>query len=129
MQEVRFSIIVTCYNQREFIRAAVDSALSQPGSAGSEIIVVDDGSRDGSAEVLESYADSIRLVVFPVNRGASDARNHGASLATGEYLVFLDGDDALMPWALDVYGKIIAGRRPTVILGRRRWFEGPVPKN
>lgn len=128
MHEVRFSIVVTCYNQSEFIGAALDSALAQSKSTKNEVIVVDDGSRDGSPAVLESYAESIRLVTFPENQGAIAARNHGAGLATGEYLVFLDGDDALMPWALDVYERIVVSRHPKVILGQALWFEGPIPQ-
>jgi glycosyltransferase involved in cell wall biosynthesis len=123
----RFSIIVTCYNQREFIGPALESALSQQG-ARNEIIVVDDGSTDGSCEVLESYAESIQIVMFRRNRGAIPARNHGASLAGGEYLVFLDGDDVLMPWALHVYNQIIVDRHPTVILARAIWFSGLIPQ-
>lgn len=126
MPGTRFSIVITSYNQRDFIRAAADSALSQRHPL-KEIIVVDDGSSDGSQEILEQYADSIQLVRFPSNRGAIEARNHGAARAKGEYLVFLDGDDLFMPWALDVYERIIAERHPTTIVSGARWFEGPVP--
>ncbi len=63
MQQTTFSIVITCYNQSGFIRAAVDSALRQTG-ASKEVIVVDDGSSDGSAEVLQSYGDSLRLAKF-----------------------------------------------------------------
>ena len=127
MQAPRFSIVITCYRQREFIRAAVDSALSQ-NNRSMETIVVDDGSDDGSAELLDSYAASLQLVKMPDNRGAIAARNLGASLAKGQYLVFLDGDDVLMPWALDVYARLIEERQPGYILARTWWFaNGPVP--
>jgi glycosyltransferase involved in cell wall biosynthesis len=127
MAAERFSIVITCYNQCDFIRAAVDSALAQPDTW-KEIIVVDDGSTDGSVKVLESYAGSIRLVKFTTNRGAIKARNHGASLARAEYLVFLDGDDVLMPWALDVYQRIAIERHPKIVLARSQWFEGSIPR-
>ena len=123
---MRFSIVVTCYNQADFIQAAVDSALTQP-NRGIEILVVDDGSSDGSLEILERYGDSIRLVKLPENRGAIEARNQGAARATGEYLLFLDGDDVLTPWALDVYERIVTERRPKIILGPNVWFRGTVP--
>ncbi len=90
----RFSIVITCYNQERFIRAALDSALSQCEPT-QEVIVVNDGSRDGSKEALEAFGDSIVLINFSANRGASEARNYGASLASGEYVVFLDGDECL----------------------------------
>ncbi len=118
---MRFSIVITSYNQRAFIGAAVDSALAQSHTA-QEVIVVDDGSVDGSVEVLEEYGHEIRLVKFAGNRGAIAARNRGAAEAEGEYLVFLDGDDMLMPWALGVYEQIVANRRPKVIFGETSWF-------
>jgi len=126
VQGVRFSVVITCYNQRDFIRAAVDSALAQRHAL-KEVIVVDDGSTDGSRELLEQYAGSIELVRFPTNRGAIEARNDGAARAKGEYLVFLDGDDLFTPWALDVYETIVAERSPKIIFGSLRWFEGAIP--
>ncbi len=127
MRPPRFSIVVACYNQRHFVRAAVESAISQPHPS-KEVIVVDDGSSDGTPELLDSFGDSIRLVKFPKNQGALAARNHGASLATGEYLVFLDGDDVWMPWTLEVYERLIAAQSPKIILGHRFYFQGEVPR-
>ena len=126
MPQLRFSIVVTCYNQRTFIQEAVDSAVLQRHPS-KEVIVVDDGSTDGSADVLRQYPPSIRLVVLPSNSGAVEARNHGAGLAKGEYLVFLDGDDALLPWALDVYERLIEERAPKIIAGQTAWFSGAAP--
>jgi len=123
----QFSIVITCYNQREFIEAAVESALAQPHPR-KEIIVVDDGSTDGSRTVLERYGDAISLVSFASNRGAIAARNEGAARAHGEYLVFLDGDDFLAPWALDVYERLVAMRHPKIILAKRFWFSGAPPR-
>ena len=122
----RFSIVITSYNQREFIKDAVDSALWLRHKP-EEIIVVDDGSVDGSQEILRQYGDAIRLVCFQTNCGRSAAANHGAALATGEYLVFLDGDDAFLPWALDVYKEIVKAKKPKMILGCMREFEGKLP--
>ncbi len=123
---IRFSIIITSYNQREFIKEAVDSALSL-GYKPAEIIVVDDGSSDGSQDLLRQHGDAIRLVCLEKNQGASAALNRGALLATGDYLVFLDGDDAFLPWCLDVYARIAEAKQPKLILGFMRWFEGPLP--
>jgi glycosyltransferase involved in cell wall biosynthesis len=119
----RFSVIITCHNQRDFIRDAVDCALSQ-ATAEKEIIVVDDASRDGSKEILEKYGIAIRLVPLEQSGGANVARNSGASVASGEYLVFLDGDDAFMPWTLEVYSAVIRAKHPKVILGNARFFWG-----
>ena len=122
----RFSIIITSYNQREFIKDAVNSALSLR-SAQTEIIVVDDGSTDGTQEMLRQYGDAIRLVCLETNQGAGSARNRGAALAAGEYLAFLDGDDAFLPSALDVYERIVQVKKPKMILGSMWWFKGMLP--
>lgn len=122
-----FSIVVACYNQERFVRQAVESALGQEYQS-KEIIVVDDCSSDGTADVLETFGESIILARLPTNRGAVAARNHGASLASGEYVVFLDGDDVLMPWALQVYGRLIAARRPKFMFGRCVIFRGKIPE-
>ncbi len=126
MPAPRFSVVITSYNQREFMRTAVDSALAQNRNL-AEIIVVDDGSKDGSQEFLESYGDAIQLVKFIVNQGAIAARNHGASLAKGEYIIFLDGDDLFMPGAFEIYERVVQALHPALILARRVWFEGTPP--
>ena len=126
MLPIRFSIIITCHNQRKFIRAAVESALSQPHLL-REVIVVDDGSTDGSVELLEQFSASIRLVKFSCNRGAIKARNEGAKQAKGQYLVFLDGDDVLRRWALTVYESLITECKPKIIAAKALWFQGEVP--
>lgn len=127
MSSPRFSIVIACYNQRHFVQEAVESALSQAHPS-TEIIAVDDASSDGTSEILEKYGNAIRLVKLAKNQGPLAARNHGSSLATGEYLVFLDGDDVLMPWTLQVYERLIAAHSPKIILGRRFYFEGEVPR-
>jgi GT2 family glycosyltransferase len=124
--ELRFSIIITFHNQRRFIEDALKSALSQRGST-FEIIAVDDASQDRSQETLSQYGDVVRVVCLAANEGACGARNRGAALATGEYLVFLDGDDAFLPWALEVYEQVVQVKRPKLILAGMRWFEGALP--
>jgi glycosyltransferase involved in cell wall biosynthesis len=122
----KFSIVITCYNQNDFIADAVNSALSLK-YPDKEIIVVDDGSRDGSKETLEHYGDAIQFKPLDANEGPNAARNRGALLAKGDYLVFLDGDDLFLPWALDVYDFVLASRKPSLILSSLRWFKGPTP--
>lgn len=126
MASVRFSIIITFHNQREFIQDALESALSQLNGE-CEIIVVDDASTDGSAEIMKQYADKVKVECLDVNRGACGARNRGAALASGEYLVFLDGDDAFLPWALEVYQQIVEAKKPAMILALMSWFKGALP--
>src|SRR5262249_8092619 len=118
-----FSIVITFFNQAAFVKDAVESALSQSHDL-REIIVVDDGSTDGTWELLAKYTGEVQMYRFPRNCGAIAARNYGATFATGEYIVFLDGDDALIEGALDIYERIITERHPTIILGQRWSFEG-----
>ena len=127
MSELLFSIVIVCYNEEGFVRQAVESALLQEHPS-KEIIVVDDASRDGTAGVLNTFGESIILARLPVNGGVAAARNHGASLASGKYLVFLDGDDVLMSRALEVYGRLITARCPKLILGRSAKCYGKVPE-
>ena len=126
MSDLRFSIVITSYNQRKFIRDAVKSAVLLRND-NKEIIVVDDGSTDGSQQVLARYGDAIRLVCRDKNGNCSVARNTGAALARGKYLVFLDGDDALLPWALDVYERIVIAKKPKMILGSLVFFHESFP--
>ena len=127
MSEPLFSIVIACYNQEAFVRRAVQSALAQEHPS-KEVIVIDDGSCDRTPDILDDFGKSILAVKLPVNRGAVAARNHGAARARGKYLVFLDGDDVLMPWALEVYARVIAACAPKVLLGRCVVCHGPVPE-
>jgi glycosyltransferase involved in cell wall biosynthesis len=122
----RFSIVVTSYNQLTFIATAVESALNQSFRP-AEVIIVDDGSNDGSAELLKRYDKTARVVLSSTNEGAIAARNHGAAMARGDYVVFLDGDDVLLPWALQVYDRLITKLHPVMIVGQRKWFQDDVP--
>jgi glycosyltransferase involved in cell wall biosynthesis len=122
-----FSIVVTSFNQREFIGDAVDSAVALEGSD-CEVIVVDDGSTDGSGQLLQRYRERVRLVLLPRNLGKGAARNAGVDIARGDYLIFLDGDDALQAWSIDVYQRIVEAMHPKVVLATMRWFEGRLPE-
>ena len=87
------SVVIPCYNGEEFVADAIDSALAQTYPY-KEVIVVDDGSTDGSLDVIKSFSDAIRWETRP-NRGGCAARNRGIELARGEFVQFLDADDLL----------------------------------
>lgn len=89
------SIIIPCYNAERWISEAIDSCLSQTYQ-NVEIIVVDDGSTDGSLAVIRSYGDKIKYLTGP-NSGGSHARNRGIAIANGKYILFLDADDLIGP--------------------------------
>lgn len=122
----RFSIVITCHNQQEFIADAVRSALGQ-AYASKEVVVVDDRSTDGSCAILRRFEGEIVLKRCETNLGANRARNRGAARAAGDYIVFLDGDDLLMPRALDVYDRAIAAASPQLVLGSLYFFKDAVP--
>jgi glycosyltransferase involved in cell wall biosynthesis len=92
------SIVIPCYKQAHLLGDAIESALAQT-YPNVEIVVVDDGSPDDPGAVVARYP-SVRFVRQP-NRGAAAARNAGIRASRGEYIVFLDGDDVLLPHALD----------------------------
>lgn len=89
------SVIIPTYNRRGFVTEAVASVLAQKGVS-PEIIVVDDGSTDGTERALEPFGDKIR-VLRRAHAGVSAARNSGIRSARGEWLAFLDSDDLWLP--------------------------------
>ena len=93
------SVIIPNYNYEKFIAETIESVLSQTYK-NVEIIVVDDGSKDKSLEVLEKFGDKIR-VIQQKNAGVSAARNHGVSFSKGEFIAFLDADDVWLPEKLE----------------------------
>jgi glycosyltransferase involved in cell wall biosynthesis len=90
------SIIIPAYNAEEWIAEAVQSAIAQTWPR-KEIIVVDDGSRDRTAEVARRFASKEVVVVSTQNQGAAAARNHALRLCQGDYVQWLDADDLLAP--------------------------------
>ncbi|HRJ71596.1 MAG TPA: glycosyltransferase family 2 protein [Terrimicrobiaceae bacterium] len=92
------SIVIASYNSAEFLPATLESCLAQTMPA-REVILVDDGSTDATGEVCARYRDRVRIHRVP-NGGVSAARNTGAGMADGDWLLFLDSDDILLPTAL-----------------------------
>ena len=101
--EIKVSVIIPVYNADKYVVYTVESALRQTLS-GIEIILVDDKSTDGSLQLLrERFGENerVRIVALPENGGVSAARNRGICEASGEYLAFLDSDDAMCPDMLE----------------------------
>jgi glycosyltransferase involved in cell wall biosynthesis len=98
---VNFSVVVSSFNYLPFIGHCIESVLSQD-YASLELIVVDDGSTDGSRDLIASYAGAgrIRKVFHDVNKGHGGAVNSGYAEARGDVVLFLDADDFLLPGAL-----------------------------
>lgn len=89
----KVSILIPCYNNGEWIQRAIDSALSQTYPE-FEVIVLDDGSSDNSLELIQQYGSRIRWESGP-NRGGNVARNRLLEMADGDWIQYLDADDAL----------------------------------
>jgi glycosyltransferase involved in cell wall biosynthesis len=89
------SVVIPVYNGGETIARAIDSALAQSFGGECEVIVVNDGSTDTTAQVLAAYGTAVRIIDQP-NHGLAAARNAGIAVAGGEYVAFLDADDVWM---------------------------------
>jgi hypothetical protein len=100
------SVIIPAYNAAATLSRAIDSVLAQTWPA-HEVIVVDDGSTDATAEVVKSYAGRVRYVGQD-NAGPSAARNQGVAMASGEWIAFLDADDWYYPERLAQHAQMIA---------------------
>jgi len=92
------SIVIPAYNYAKFLPFAVESARSQDYPK-FEVVVIDDGSKDDTAELMKQYSDPVRYV-YQDNAGLSAARNSGIREAKHDFIVFLDADDELMPGML-----------------------------
>lgn len=99
MDKIKVSVIVPVFNSSEYIGATLDSIINQ-NFDGFEVIVIDDGSSDNSLEIINEKlktSDIPNTVFHQENQGVSAARNRGIELSKGDYLVFVDADDYVMP--------------------------------
>jgi hypothetical protein len=113
------SIVVPAYNAERFVEPCLAPVLEQM-TAAHELVVIDDGSRDRTAAMVQELAlrhpaCAVRVVSQP-NQGLAGARNRGVAEARGDYLLFLDADDVLLPGTLDALGQVIATHAPDVIV-------------
>lgn len=100
------SVVIPLYNKEPIIGQSLQSVLSQ-SFEDFEVIVVDDGSTDGSVSVVESFSDERIHLIRQENGGPSKARNTGTCAARGEWIVFLDADDEFLPDALLVFSNLV----------------------
>ena len=113
---IQISVVIPAYNIEQYIERAIDSVLSQSRAA-DEIIVVDDGSKDATAEKVKAYGDKVRYI-YQDNRGLSGARNTGIREAKYDWVAFLDGDDEWLPDYLKLQTEILC-RNPDL-----KWSAG-----
>lgn len=121
-----FSIIIPAYNIGNLVKEAIDSCLHQEGIRPDEmeIIIIDDGSTDDTFSYILSYSTCPNVkVIKQKNGGLSNARNHGMNAASGDYILFLDGDDWLASNTLSVL-KRIAKPDEIIEFPLIYWFDG-----
>lgn len=119
----RVSVIIPAYNSAWCIRRAVESVLGQT-YRDFELIVVNDGSDDGTEQVLAAFGDRLRLISKP-NGGLSSARNAGIAAASGEFVAFLDTDDCWLPGKLERQVQLMESRSELALNSTAAWLEGP----
>lgn len=111
-----FSVVIPTLNRKALLQRTLETVFQQDHT-GAEVIVVDDGSSDGSVDYLASLGTRVRVIRL-TQRGPGAARNAGAAAAAGEYLAFLDSDDLWFPWTLATFEQIITRHdRPSYICG------------
>jgi glycosyltransferase involved in cell wall biosynthesis len=118
MQEVAnlVSVIIPAYNAASFIEETVQSVCRQTYQRW-EIIIVNDGSTDGTAEIINSFNDTRIVSINQENAGVAAARNKGLLHATGEFIVFFDADDLMSPHFLSVRVNVLQRDRETGYVG------------
>ncbi len=109
------SVIIPTYNMAEYVGEAIDSVLSQTYK-NIEIIIVDDGSKDNTREILKRYNSCIKYI-YQENKGLSAARNTGIRVSKGAFLAFLDADDMWLPEKLECQIRLISIYNTVGIVG------------
>ncbi len=120
------SVVIPAYNVEKYIGRAIDSVLAQTRRP-DEIIVVDDGSTDNTAEVIRSYGSKV-CFIRQENAGASVARNTGVQAATSEWIAFLDADDEWLPEKLQLQIEHLK-RNPELVWSYSNYVIRPIAEN
>jgi GT2 family glycosyltransferase len=111
-----FSVVIPVHNRRHLLPRTLDSVWAQTFSD-FEVIVVNDGSRDGTGEWLASQGERVRAIT-QVNRGPGAARNVGTREGRGEYIAFIDSDDVWPSWTLETFAELICKHdSPSILAG------------
>jgi hypothetical protein len=115
------SIIIPLYNKEKYVRRAIDSAAGQT-FRDLEIVVVDDGSTDGSVAIVEAHPDPRIRLIRQANAGPGAARNRGLRECRGKYVAFLDADDEIFPdYLAYAHEKLIANPKCALVCCNRVW--------
>ncbi|HTQ41039.1 MAG TPA: glycosyltransferase [Pirellulales bacterium] len=120
INEPLVSILIPCFNAEKYVGEAIESALAQTYPR-IEVVVVDDGSTDGSLDVIRSFGRRIRCETGP-KRGACAARNQALRLSGGEFIQFLDADDLLEPMKIAMQLPMLLADEADIVLCRGLLF-------
>lgn len=101
----KISIVTACFNMAQYIEGTIRSIVGQ-GYPNLEYIIIDGGSTDGTADVIDRYTDKINVVIREPDDGQYHAIQKGMALATGEVMAWLNADDIYCPWTLSLVGEI-----------------------
>jgi glycosyltransferase involved in cell wall biosynthesis len=127
-EHATISAIVPAFNAVGTIRAAVESILRQTRAV-TDVVIVDDASTDGTRELLLKEFARHTLVLLDRNLGPAGARNAGIRKACGEWLAFLDGDDAWLPWRIEEQMNALVGAPDAVcVCGNVTLLSEPEPR-
>lgn len=112
---MNLSIIIPLYNKRNSLRSCIQSVLNQTYEK-FELIIVDDGSTDGSEEIVQEFSDSRIRFERKKNGGVSSARNRGVKLARNQWIAFLDADDIWAEWHLETIVRLFQSEPLALVL-------------
>lgn len=109
--QYKISLIIPCYNTAAYLNACLDSVFGDEFSKFIQVIAINDGSTDNTAQILNHYATNFKnlIVITQENKGLCAAKNAGLEVANGEYIAFLDSDDLLENGGLNALYKASAG--------------------
>jgi len=113
-----FSVVIPTFNRASLLARTLESVCAQRFTD-FELIVVDNGSSDGTADLVRGFGERVQYVSQAKNQGPGGGRNAGALWARGDYLAFLDSDDWWFPWTLACFAKLIEQHLLPTILGAR----------
>jgi glycosyltransferase involved in cell wall biosynthesis len=117
------TVIIPCYNAERWIDATLRSVLTQAWDGPLQVLVVDDGSRDGSAERVRRFGEPVRLLQ-QANAGVAAARNHGIREALGDWVAFVDADDIWLPGKLQAQWALLQAK-PQAQMTYTAWHVWP----
>ena len=122
-EKYKISVIIPTYNSEQYLKDAIDSVINQTiGFDNIELIIVNDGSNDNTDRICLELKEKYSNIVYvkQKNKGASSARNKGLSLATGEYICFLDADDA---WNVETFKKISELNDDIIVVNKAKYMK------